>query len=157
MSDVPRHIVAVSALIQNEAGHTLLVQTHNRSDTWEMPGGQVEEGEPLHEAVCREVEEETGIIIEPLGITGVYFNQTSDIVSVVFRAHHVRGDIVKQDSEIKAARFIELSEANIDDFVKRPHFKSRILDAMQGRYIPYEVWETKPYTLLERIEPGKTL
>jgi 8-oxo-dGTP diphosphatase len=29
----PKHIVAVSAYVTNEKGETLLVKTHNRSDT----------------------------------------------------------------------------------------------------------------------------
>ncbi|MGV3465371.1 MAG: NIPSNAP family protein, partial [Heyndrickxia sp.] len=41
----PKHIVSVSAYITNEKGEVLLVKNHHRSDTYEMPGGQVEEGE----------------------------------------------------------------------------------------------------------------
>lgn len=66
----PKHTISVAALLQNEIGETLLVRTHWRSDTWEMPGGVVEAGEPLDTAVCREFLGETGIVIRPLGITG---------------------------------------------------------------------------------------
>jgi 8-oxo-dGTP diphosphatase len=51
----PKHIVAVSAYVVNDKDEVLLVKTHWREDTWESPGGQVEEGEPLDQAVCREV------------------------------------------------------------------------------------------------------
>lgn len=54
MNQRPRHSVAVSAFVRHK-GKALLVKTHFRSDTWEIPGGIVQEGEPLHEAVCREV------------------------------------------------------------------------------------------------------
>ncbi|GGJ91299.1 hypothetical protein GCM10007063_12410 [Lentibacillus kapialis] len=50
-----------------------MVKTYARSDTWESPGGQVEEDEALDIAMCREVQEETEIAVEPLGITGVYY------------------------------------------------------------------------------------
>ena len=36
----------------------------------ELPGGQVEEGEALDQAVCREIKEETGLTVKPIGITG---------------------------------------------------------------------------------------
>jgi 8-oxo-dGTP pyrophosphatase MutT (NUDIX family) len=32
-----------------------------------MPGGNVELGEPLDKAICREFLEETGIVIKPIG------------------------------------------------------------------------------------------
>lgn len=60
----PKHTVSVSALLMNEHDEVLLVRTHWRSDTWEMPGGNVDEGEPLDQAVCREFLEETGVVIQ---------------------------------------------------------------------------------------------
>ena len=152
-SEHPKHIVAVSALVTNENNETLLVKTHWRSDTWESPGGQVEEGEALDEAVCREVLEETGITIKPLGITGVYYNATSQILSVVFKAEFVSGNIKVQPEEIKEAIFVELTKSNIDQYITRPNMKSRTLDAMNAQnFIPYETWEVRPYHLLGRLE-----
>ena len=37
---------------------------------WAVPGGRVEWGETLHEAVVREIAEETGITIEPVALAG---------------------------------------------------------------------------------------
>jgi 8-oxo-dGTP diphosphatase len=148
----PKHIVAVSALVKNDKGEILLVRTHSRSDTWEIPGGQVEVGEPLHIAMSREIEEETGIIVEPVGITGVYYNTSIPLVSIVFVAKYISGQIRKQEEEILDARFINVDTSNIDEYVKRPHFKSRILDALEGRYVPFEVWDTRTYTLQTRID-----
>ncbi|WP_327607665.1 NIPSNAP family protein [Virgibacillus tibetensis] len=39
----PKHIVSVSGYIANENGEVLLVRNLHRSDTMEMPGGQVED------------------------------------------------------------------------------------------------------------------
>ncbi|WP_411831235.1 NUDIX domain-containing protein [Paenibacillus dokdonensis] len=46
----PKHMVSVSAFVMNEKDEVLLLRTHWRSDTWEMPGGNVEAGEPLDQA-----------------------------------------------------------------------------------------------------------
>jgi len=46
-----KRIVAVSAYVKNDKGEVLLVKTHYRSDTWELPGGQVEIGESLEQAL----------------------------------------------------------------------------------------------------------
>lgn len=37
---------------------------------WSVPGGHVEEGETLEEAVCREVREETGLSVEAGSLVG---------------------------------------------------------------------------------------
>lgn len=66
----PKHIVAVSALIQNHNYKFLLVKTERRG--WELPGGQVEEGEDLISGLKREVEEEAGTKIEIKKLSAVY-------------------------------------------------------------------------------------
>ena len=55
----PRHIAAVSALITHPDGRILLIKSPRRG--WEFPGGQVEEGENLIEALKREIREEAGV------------------------------------------------------------------------------------------------
>ena len=118
-----------------------------------MPGGNVELGEPLDKAVCREFLEETGIVIRPIGITGIYFNATKHVISVVFKAEYVSGELEIQPEEIKEAKFIELNEFNIDRYITRPQQKSRTLDAMRATcFVPYETWEVNPtYNLLTRL------
>jgi 8-oxo-dGTP diphosphatase len=149
----PKHIVAVSAYVTNEKGETLLVKTHHRSDTWESPGGQVEEGEALDQAVYREVLEETGIQIKPLGITGVYYNATNHILSVVFKAEYLGGVLKAQDDEITEAKFIFINEHNASDYITRPHMRSRTRDAMKAAsFVPYETWEVDPYNLVGRLD-----
>ncbi|MCY3721243.1 MAG: NUDIX hydrolase [Candidatus Poribacteria bacterium] len=55
----PQHIVAVSGLISHPDGKILLIRGPRRG--WEFPGGQVEEGENLIEALQREIQEESGV------------------------------------------------------------------------------------------------
>ena len=149
----PRHVVAVSALVRNTEGNCLLVRTHWRSDTWELPGGQVEEGEAPDEAVRREVLEETGIAIRPISVTGIYYNTTSTLLSVVFIAQYIDGTITLQHEELKEARFIPLTEENIEDYIIRPHMRSRALDALRNRgHVPYETWTVGPYRRMSRLE-----
>lgn len=152
MHTTPKHIIAVSAYVTNENEEALLVKTHWRKDTWEPPGGQVEEGEPLDIAVCREVLEETGIVISPIGITGVYYNATKNLLSVVFKAKYISGEIKIQPEEINEAKFIKLTEENIDNYITRPHMRSRTLDSIKANnFIPYETWEVNPYKLIGRL------
>ncbi|WP_431019233.1 NUDIX hydrolase [Anoxybacillus sp. D401a] len=152
MRIVPKHLVAVSGYIVNDHGEVLLVKTHYRSDTWELPGGQVEEGESLHHALVREVYEETGLKIVPLGVTGVYYNATDHILVVVFRAKYEEGELDIQPQEIKEANFFLLNSKNISKYITRPHIASRVQDAMKCNcLVPYEAWEVSPFRTLGRI------
>lgn len=152
MRIVPKHLVAVSGYIVNDHGEVLLVKTHYRSDTWELPGGQVEEGESLHHALVREVYEETGLKIVPLGVTGVYYNATDHILVVVFRAKYEEGELDIQPQEIKEANFFLLNNKNISKYITRPHIASRVQDAMKCNcLVPYEAWEVSPFRMLGRI------
>ena len=56
----PKHIVAAAGIVENGNGEILLVK-HRNHNAWAFPGGQVENGENLTDAVIREVKEESGI------------------------------------------------------------------------------------------------
>lgn len=66
-----RPFLAVSAAIFRD-GRLLLVRRARSPSAavYTLPGGVVETGETLHEAVCREVAEETALVIRPLGLAG---------------------------------------------------------------------------------------
>ncbi|WP_282939227.1 NUDIX hydrolase [Paenibacillus sp. RC67] len=69
---MPTHIVAVGGFVENEDGHLLLVKTQH--DGWVYPGGQVEVGENLLDALSREIKEESGIDAVAVQLIGVYSN-----------------------------------------------------------------------------------
>ncbi len=60
-------LVGVGAVVVHE-GRVLLVQrgTEPAKGQWSIPGGLIDVGESLREAVIREVREETGLIVEPV-------------------------------------------------------------------------------------------
>jgi 8-oxo-dGTP diphosphatase len=67
----PRPQIAVSAAIFRDDKVLLVRRARAPSmGVYSLPGGKVEFGETLHAAVLREVDEETGLKIEILGLAG---------------------------------------------------------------------------------------
>ena len=64
-----RPYLAVSAAIIRD-GHVLIVRRARPPMVYTLPGGVVEAGETLHEALVREILEETGLTIEPVELAG---------------------------------------------------------------------------------------
>jgi 8-oxo-dGTP pyrophosphatase MutT (NUDIX family) len=60
----------VSAVILEEG--RVLLQRRDDTGRWGLPGGGVEPGESVRQALIREVREETGLDVEPLRLIGVY-------------------------------------------------------------------------------------
>ena len=66
-----RPFLAVSATIYREGRVLLARRAHAPGrDLFSLPGGVVEAGETLAEAVAREVLEETGLTVEPVQLAG---------------------------------------------------------------------------------------
>jgi 8-oxo-dGTP diphosphatase len=61
-----RPVVAVGAIVFDRDGQVILVRRGQApmAGAWSLPGGAVEIGESLTDAVAREVEEETGLSVE---------------------------------------------------------------------------------------------
>jgi ADP-ribose pyrophosphatase YjhB (NUDIX family) len=62
----PRPVVGVGAVVVHD-GRVLLIRRGKEPlrGRWLVPGGAVEWGETLQEALVREVEEETGLVVRP--------------------------------------------------------------------------------------------
>jgi nucleoside triphosphatase len=59
------------ALVVAPTGQVLLVRSSKWGDRWTIPGGHIEVGERAEEAVVREVKEETGLFVTPVGLLSV--------------------------------------------------------------------------------------
>lgn len=66
--------LGVRALVIDPQGRVFLVK-HSYVSGWHLPGGGVEPGETIQDALMRELEEEGGIVaLETPVLHGVYFN-----------------------------------------------------------------------------------
>jgi 8-oxo-dGTP diphosphatase len=98
-------LVGVGAIII-ERGHVLLVKRGHAplAGEWSIPGGVLEVGETLRQAAIREAHEETGLIVEPGVLLGVYDRLLRDDNQRTLY-HYVLIDFLcrRQDGEVHAA------------------------------------------------------
>lgn len=138
---MPVHIVAAGAFVENDQGEILLVEDR-RSGHWVFPGGQVEVGENLIDGIVREVKEESGIDVTVSHLTGVFSNTATyeghsgvktipTKVMFDFVCNPVGGKLTTSD-ETSDSRWV--NKADVLDMVTAPS-----LCARYQAYLEYDV------------------
>lgn len=88
----------------------MLVERKYPPPGWAIPGGMVEIGETVEQAVRREMKEETNLELENLELFGVYSDPSRDprfhVVSIVYTADGV-GEL-REGDDAKIARVFKL-------------------------------------------------
>jgi len=148
---MPTHIVAVAAIVENDRGEVLLI--HQARHGWGYPGGQVEAGENLIEALQREVREETGAEIEVHCLFCVASNTCTypgyDGVKTIptkvmmdFTARYLSGDI-RPSEENDRTQWVPKGQAldRITHPMMRDRFQAYLEYSGSPRYLSYV---TKP-------------
>ena len=113
-----RPYLAVSAAIIRD-GRVLVTQRARGPafGVWTMPGGVVEAGETLTEALVREIDEETGMAVEPVALAGhreVVVRDDGGRVSrhfvILCFASRLTGGDLKLNDELDDARWLRPAE-----------------------------------------------
>ena len=110
-------------LVDETSTQILLVKQKNPlgQRVWTFPGGHIETGEKVKDAVVREVKEETGYDIEVSRLLGVYDNIVRDasskkviahIINIIWVAEIVSGTLdFHRDKEIARAKWFPFERA----------------------------------------------
>lgn len=126
-----------------------MVKTELRG--WEIPGGQVEEGEDVISALKREVEEESGIDIQIKRLSAVY-SSVSEPSKVIFDfiSEYKDGSIQKATSEILDAMWFSREE--ILSVIETDPMKYRIQWLLEDQNkIRHSSYAKNPFKVLSEI------
>lgn len=110
----------VAALVRDESERVLFM--HRADDgRWGLPAGAIDPGESPAEAIVREVREESGLIVRPTRVAGVFGGvgfrhrypngDEAEWTVTVFECEVVGGELVPQDGEALELRYFVPEEA----------------------------------------------
>ena len=103
-----------------------ILLSHRRDlDIWNLPGGNLEDGELPTEAAIRETKEETGLKIKIKELVGVYGKPQKDELAFVFLGK-VKGGKLKRSKEADKHQYFKLKKIPKNTI---PKHKERIKDA----------------------------
>src|SRR6266699_3963965 len=119
--------IGVYALVF-DGEHVLLA--HRRDiDWWNLPGGGMEVGETVDEAMIREVREETGLEVKVERLVGVYSKPQKQEVVLTFRCAVIGGTLYETE-ESRECRYFLPSALPANTL---PKHRQRIEDALLNR------------------------
>jgi 8-oxo-dGTP diphosphatase len=145
LTDNPTHILAVTALIRNDLGEVLMICNPNRG--WEIPGGQVEEGESIYHALKREILEETGVNVKVGPLAGLYTNVKHPLFILAFLGEFKSGDLITTEESLQTEW---VQPESVLMRVTHPAIYGRVKDLLSfNDRILYRIYHTDPYQVLE--------
>jgi 8-oxo-dGTP diphosphatase len=117
-------VLGVGAVIWNDKDEVVLIRRGKepKRNQWSIPGGHLEWGESLHDAILREVREETGLIVEIAGLV-----DTVDLI-----VQDGSGDVTRHYVLIDFATRVVSGELHADS------------DAAEARWVPFSALSDYP-------------
>jgi len=136
-------VPSVTAIVTDEPGRILMVHKTD-NDLWALPGGGMDLGESIADAVVREVKEETGIDVAVTGLVGMYTNpkhimayddgEVRQQFSVCFTTRLLGGEL-RTSTETSEVQFVE--RARLNELNVHPSMRLRIQHYLDARPTPY--------------------
>lgn len=117
--------VRVTGIVIEDGRLLLLNQdTPGTGRSWSLPGGKLEDGETLAEALIREMKEETGLDVEPGPLLYVCDHVPAGVVHMTFEARRTGGaigDIAAgaDTTPIRGVEFVPFSKLTALGFTER--------------------------------------
>ena len=125
---IPNHLISASGFVFKD-DKVLMVKSPSKG--WQFPGGIMETGENIIECLKREIFEESGIVIEPVCLIGIYqrldyrkgYGPLSGellppVAVFTFKCKYIEGIETTSDESIDV-RWFEINEAK--NVIEKPY------------------------------------
>jgi 8-oxo-dGTP diphosphatase len=132
MLNFPKHRLTAGAVIKNDKNEILMIKNPTRG--WELPGGHVEEGETIPDALVREVYEETGITVEIESFCGISQEVKSNICNTWWLGRAIGGSFQTSNESLEV-NFYNLNDAL--KLIEREDFKKELLYVANKEQHPF--------------------
>jgi len=119
----------VGGLILNGSGQVLLAKSSKWKNRFTLPGGHIELGETIEEALKREIREEVGLEVKPIrfllmqeAIYSEEFYKPKHFIFLDYLCETETADVKVDKDEIQESVWIDPKKAlemNVDSFTKR--------------------------------------
>jgi len=115
--------LSAHAVFTNTEGKILQLKS-TYDERWGLPGGALEPGETIHEALIRECKEELGLDIIILYMSGMYFHKSYNSHACIFKCDFLNNSNIQLSNEHSEYRYFSLDELS-------PIQHQRIMDCLQ--------------------------
>jgi 8-oxo-dGTP diphosphatase len=92
----------------------------------------LERNEAIADGLLREIQEETGLAVEPVALTGIYKNMSRGIIALVFKCRVVGGELTENE-EVTGFRWVR--EGDVRSLMSEA-YAVRIIDALRPEALP---------------------
>jgi mutator protein MutT len=114
-------LAATALIYQQQDGSKIMdskllgVSRKDNHELFGLPGGKVDEGETLYDAMVREVKEETNIDV--LSAIPIYFREDGDFLAVVFLVTKWEGEVSSVEAgKVDWITFEELKQGSFPEY-----------------------------------------
>ncbi|KUJ83325.1 NUDIX domain-containing protein [Microbulbifer flavimaris] len=116
--------LSAHAVITNEAGEILQLRATYADCSWGLPGGALDRGETVHEALLRECREELGREVGIDYLSGIYYHRVYGSHVFIFRAHFVDSGVITLSDEHSEMGYFPLDTLS-------PVQRQRVVDCLE--------------------------
>ena len=102
--------MSAHAVIVNEQHQVLLLKANYADHAWGLPGGGLDMGETIHQALLRECQEELGCAVDVAYLSGVYFHAAVCSHAFIFRCALPENAQIQLSEEHSTYRWFALEE-----------------------------------------------